>query len=66
MFEHPADALPANRKRCSLKPGESTKIEVTFNSKGRRGIQQQRVTVTTNDPENEEMILTIKCNVLLT
>jgi len=51
--------------KTELKPGESTKLEVTFNSKGRRGIQQQRVTVNTNDPDNREMILTIKCNVVL-
>lgn len=51
--------------KTQLKPGESTKIEVSFNSKGRRGIQQQRITVNTNDPDNKEMILTIKCNVVL-
>lgn len=52
-------------EQSKLKPGESTKIEVSFNSKGRRGIQQQRVTVTTNDPENKELVLTIKCNVVV-
>ncbi len=52
-------------EKTELKPGESTKLEVTFNSKGRRGLQQQRVTINTNDPDNRELILTIKCNVVL-
>ncbi len=55
----------AKPEKSQLKPGESTKLDVTFNSKGRRGIQQQRVTVTTNDPANEQLVLTIKCNVVL-
>lgn len=48
-----------------LKPGESTKLEVTFNSKGRRGHQKKQVKVKTNDPDNQELVLTIKCNVVV-
>lgn len=55
----------AKPDKSVLKPGESTKIEVNFNSKGRRGIQQQRVTVTTNDPANQQLVLTIKANVVI-
>lgn len=49
----------------NLKPGESTKIGVTFNSKGRKGHQEKQVRVTTNDPDNKEIVLTIRCNVVL-
>jgi hypothetical protein len=55
-------AKPDNNK---LNPGESTKIGVTFNSKGRRGHQEKHIRVTTNDPENKEVVLTIKCNVVV-
>jgi hypothetical protein len=37
-----------------LKPGESSNIEVTFNSKGRKGPQTKTVTVSTNDPEKSK------------
>lgn len=54
----------AKPEKSQLKPGESTKLDVTFNSKGRRGPQEKHVRVTTNDPDNREIILTIKCNVV--
>ncbi|HSL90026.1 MAG TPA: DUF1573 domain-containing protein [Ignavibacteriaceae bacterium] len=55
----------AKPEKSQLKPGESTKVDVNFNTKGRRGIQQQRVTVTTNDPANQQLVLTIKANVVI-
>ncbi|MBS4036451.1 MAG: DUF1573 domain-containing protein [Ignavibacterium sp.] len=55
----------AKPEKSQLKPGESTKVDVNFNTKGRRGIQQQRVTVTTNDPANQQLVLTIKANVII-
>jgi hypothetical protein len=48
-----------------LKPGESTNILVSFNSKGRKGPQTKTVTVTTNDPEKQSVSLTIKGNVVI-
>lgn len=54
----------AKPDKNQLKPGESTKIDVTFNSKGRNGYQEKQVRVSTNDPDNKEIILTIKCNVV--
>lgn len=48
-----------------LKPGESTNIAVTFNSKGRKGPQVKTVNVTTNDPEKQNLTLTIKCNIIV-
>lgn len=55
----------AKPDKNKLKPGESTKLEVTFNSKGRRGIQEKQVRVSTNDPDNQTIVLTIKCNVVV-
>jgi len=40
-------------------PGESSFIHVAFNSKGRSGKQQKKITVITNDPENQTIMLTI-------
>jgi uncharacterized cupredoxin-like copper-binding protein len=54
----------AKPDKNQLKPGESTKLDVTFNSKGRNGYQEKQVRVSTNDPDNKEIILTIKCNVV--
>ncbi len=48
-----------------LQPGESTKIKVVFNTKGRQGPQLKSVYVTSNDPERRETILNIRCNILL-
>src|SRR5690606_262974 len=35
-----------------LKPGESTEIKVSFDSKGKSGKQNKTITVNTNDPDN--------------
>lgn len=53
----------AQPDKNELMPGESTKIEVSFNSKGRRGPQEKQVNVTTNDPDNKVLVLTIKCDI---
>ena len=55
----------AKPDKNQLEPGESTKLEVTFNSKGRKGHQEKQVKVKTNDPDNQELVLTIKCNVVI-
>ncbi len=55
----------ASPDKKELNPGESTNISVSFNSKGRKGPQTKIVTVTTNDPENLKLTLTIKCNVIV-
>lgn len=55
----------AKPEKDELKPGESTNISVTFNSKGRKGPQSKTVTVTTNDIEKPNTTLTIKCNVVV-
>ncbi|MEO8231526.1 MAG: DUF1573 domain-containing protein [Ignavibacteriota bacterium] len=48
-----------------LKPGESTNLLVSFNSKGRKGPQIKNVTVVTNDPDMPNVLLTFKCNVVV-
>jgi uncharacterized cupredoxin-like copper-binding protein len=55
----------ANPDKKELKPGESTNIVVSFNSKGRKGPQTKTVTVTTNDPEMQTVSLTFKGNVVV-
>ena len=44
----------------TLAPGEQAEIEVSFDSKGRRGNQQKSVTVFSNDPQAPTQRLTIK------
>lgn len=47
-------------EKSTLKPGESTKLKVTFNSTGRSGADMKMVTVYCNDPKNPEPVITIK------
>lgn len=55
----------AKPDKSELKPGESTNIAVSFNSKGRKGPQTKTVTVTTNDPEKPQVTFTFKCNIIV-
>ena len=45
----------AKPEKDELAPGESTKINVDFNSTGRSGRQTKIITVKTNDPENPQI-----------
>jgi hypothetical protein len=54
----------AKPQKSELKPGESTAIEVMFNSNGRSGQQQKYVFVNTNDPNNSEIKLKISGNII--
>ncbi len=47
-----------------LKPGETTSIEVTFNTQGRSGLQRKTITVITNDPRQPRVLLQISANVV--
>lgn len=49
-------------KKEPIKPGESTPIQVTFDSTGKPGQQEKTVTLTTNTASGKE-ICTIKANV---
>jgi uncharacterized cupredoxin-like copper-binding protein len=55
-------ALP---EKNELAPGESTNLNVTFNSAGRLGKQRKIIRVESNDPDNPQVIVTIKGNVVL-
>jgi hypothetical protein len=48
-----------------IKPGESSQINITFDSNGRNGAQVKSVTVTSNDPVTPTAILTFKCEVVV-
>jgi hypothetical protein len=47
-----------------LKPGESTKLKVTFDPRGRSGPQQKPVIISSNDPKSPQKTITITCVVL--
>lgn len=55
----------AKPDKSELKPGESTNLLVSFNSKGRKGPQSKNVTVVTNDPDMPNVLLTFKCNIII-
>ncbi len=55
----------AQPDKKELKPGETTTIKVTFNSKGRKGAQIKTVRVITNDPEKSDINFVIRCNILV-
>lgn len=54
-------AMPSKKE---LEPGESAKIRVKFDSKGRYGQQFKHVYVFSNDPENSYLKLTFRANVV--
>ncbi len=49
----------AKPDKSELSPGESTNINVQFNTNGRKGKQRKSVYVNTNDPENGKLELKI-------
>jgi hypothetical protein len=51
-------------EKNELKPGESTNLKVTFDSKGKTGKQNRLITVDTNDPKNPTINLTLTGNVI--
>lgn len=51
-------------QKMLLAPGETTTIDVTYNSHGKEGKQNQTVTVITNDPQRAKQTLKIEADVL--
>ena len=51
-------------EKNEIAPGESTNLNVTFNSAGRKGKQLKNIFVSSNDPETPEVVLTITANVI--
>jgi len=52
--------------KSTIAPGETAPIEVTFDSRGKRGRQSKSITVITNDPKNSTATLRISSNVVTT
>lgn len=46
--------------------GETSVVKVQFNSKGKSGVNENTITVYSNDPENAQVFLTIKAMVIIT
>jgi hypothetical protein len=49
--------------KTTVPPGDSTVIQVTYNTQGRSGADKKAVTVITNDPRKSKSILWIKAMV---
>ncbi len=54
----------ATPEKNELAPGESTNLEVVFNSAGRNGAQKKNITIKSNDPENPLIKLVITATVI--
>jgi hypothetical protein len=52
-----------NLEKNDIEPGDTGSIKVTFNSRGRRGIQQKSISIFSNDPANPTQRITIKAKV---
>ena len=48
-----------NKKTDVIKPGESSVIDITFNSSGKSNRQNKSITIICNDPKNSQQILHI-------
>jgi hypothetical protein len=55
----------AKPDKMQIEPGDSVKIKAVFNSAGKRGNQNQSVTIITNDPKRSNLVLRIKGEVLV-
>jgi uncharacterized cupredoxin-like copper-binding protein len=54
----------ATPEKNELAPGESTNLEVIFNSTGRNGAQKKNITIKSNDEENPQTKLVITATVI--
>jgi hypothetical protein len=52
-----------NLEKKEYEPGESGEIKVTYNPRNKHGVQNQTITITTNDPANPRSMLTIQADV---
>ena len=56
----------AGLDRRTLEPGEASELKVTFGVGNRRGQRVKKITITSNDPNHPQTILTISADVLPT
>ncbi len=54
----------AKPEKMAIEPGDSVKIRTVFNSAGKRGNQNQNITIITNDPKRSNVVLRIKGEVV--
>ena len=52
-----------NPEKMIIKPGETSHITATFNSRGKKGRQNKTITVITNDPKKSSVVLKVVGNV---
>lgn len=56
--------LAASASRNLLKPGESSRVKVSYNTRNRNGKESKSVVVFSNDPTNSSQVLTVQGNIL--
>lgn len=52
-------------ENTEIPPGQSSQINISFDSTGRTGTQTKNVTVTSNDPQNPSLVLTFTCEIVV-
>jgi hypothetical protein len=52
-------------ENTEIAPGQSSQINISFDSTGRTGTQTKNVTVTSNDPQNPSLVLTFTCEIVV-
>ncbi len=56
------DCVVADYEKDTLQPGESIKLKVTFDSKGRRGRQYKNIAIFSNDPAAPTQVVNIRAD----
>jgi hypothetical protein len=55
--------ITVSAAKSSVKPGESSKISISFNPKDRKGTQTKAITIYSNDPQNPVQRITFSAYV---
>lgn len=50
-------------EKTDYKKNESGEIKVNFSTQGREGHQEKTIIIYSNDPENPQKVLTVKCDI---
>ena len=50
-------------EKTEYKKNESGEIKVNFTTQGREGHQEKTIIIYSNDPENQQKVLTVKCDI---
>lgn len=56
--------VKAELNKTKLKPDESTKVNVTFNTEGLKGLQKKVITIETDNPHNKYLQFYIKTEII--